>query len=137
MLFNIVPTLLELSLVCGILAYSCGPVYAGVAFSTVLLYSLFTLSITQWRTQFRVNMNKADNEAGNKAVDSLLNFETVKYFNNEDYEASIYDKSLKKYEEASLKTSTSLAFLNFGQNLIFSSALSMIMIMAAQDILAG
>jgi len=125
------------SLVCGVLAYSCGPAYAGVAFSTVALYAAFTLSVTQWRTQFRVNMNKADNEAGNKAVDSLINYETVKYFNNEDYEASVYDKSLKNYETASLKTSTSLALLNFGQNLIFSSALSIIMIMAAQDILAG
>jgi len=137
LVFNVVPTILELSLVCGVLAYSCGPAYAGVAFSTVALYAAFTLSVTQWRTQFRVNMNKADNEAGNKAVDSLINFETVKYFNNEEYEASIYDKSLQKYETASLKTSTSLAMLNFGQNLIFSSALSMIMIMAAQDILAG
>jgi len=137
MLFNIVPTLLELSLVCGILAYSCGPVYAGVAFSTVLLYSLFTLSITQWRTQFRVNMNKADNEAGNKAVDSLINYETVKYFNNEDYEAREYDKSLQKYETASLKTSTSLALLNFGQNAIFSAALSTIMVLTAREIVNG
>ena len=137
LVFNVVPTFLELSMVCGVLAYSCGPAYAGVAFSTVALYAAFTLAVTQWRTQFRVKMNKADNEAGNKAVDSLINFETVKYFNNEDYEASIYDKSLKSFETASLKTSTSLAFLNVGQNLIFSSALSMIMIMAAQDILAG
>merc|ERR1719228_1363910 len=82
-------------------------------------------------------MNKADNEAGNKAIDSLINFETVKYFNNEEYEADIYDKSLQKYDAASLKTSTSLALLNFGQNLIFSSALSLMMMMAAKDILAG
>jgi len=137
LVFNVIPTILELSMVCGVLAYTCGPAYAGVAFSTVALYAAFTLSVTQWRTQFRVNMNKADNEAGNKAIDSLINFETVKYFNNEEYEANIYDKSLEKYEAASLKTSTSLALLNFGQNLIFSSALSLIMIMAAQDILAG
>jgi len=137
LVFNVVPTILELSMVCGVLAFTCGPAYAGVAFSTVALYAAFTLSVTQWRTQFRVNMNKADNEAGNKAVDSLINYETVKYFNNEDYETKIYDQSLKKYETASLKTSTSLAFLNFGQNFIFSSALSMIMIMAAKDILAG
>merc|ERR1719312_2182207 len=84
-----------------------------------------------------VKMNKADNDAGNKAIDSLINYETVKYFNNEDFEAEQYDKYLKQYEIASLKTSTSLALLNFGQNLIFSSALSLIMIMAAQDILAG
>jgi len=111
--------------------------YGAVALSAVSLYSGFTLAITQWRTKFRVNMNKADNEAGNKAVDSLINYETVKYFNNEDYEASQYDKSLKMYEDASLKTSTSLAALNFGQNAIFSVALSGIMIMASREILAG
>jgi len=137
LVFNIAPTIVELSLVCSILAYSCGPAYAGVALGTVSLYSMFTLLVTQWRTQFRVNMNKADNEAGNKAIDSLINYETVKYFNNEDYEAKQYDKFLREYEEASMKTNWSLAFLNFGQNLIFSGALSAIMIMAANDIIAG
>merc|ERR1719273_914302 len=82
-------------------------------------------------------MNRADNEAGNKAIDSLINFETVKYFNNEEYEAQQYDKSLVKYEDASLKTNWSLAFLNFGQGLIFSAALSTIMVMAAKEILEG
>ena len=80
---------------------------------------------------------RADNEAGNKAIDSLINFETVKYFNNEDYEARQYDKSLVKYEEASLKTNWSLAFLNFGQGFIFSAALSTIMVMAAKEIMEG
>jgi len=136
-IFNVAPTIIELSLVCGILAYSCGPAYAAVAFGTVSLYAAFTLSVTQWRTQFRVNMNKADNDAGNKAIDSLINYETVKYFNNEDYEATQYDKYLKQYEIASLRTNWSLAFLNFGQNLIFSAALSAIMIMSAREILAG
>merc|ERR1719397_87282 len=136
-IFNVAPTLVELSLVCGILAYTCGPAYAAVALSTVSLYAAFTLGVTQWRTQFRVKMNKADNDAGNRAIDSLINYETVKYFNNEDFEAEQYDKSLVKYEEASLKTNWSLAFLNFGQNLIFSGALSAIMIMAARDIMAG
>merc|ERR1719312_1371944 len=84
-----------------------------------------------------VKMNKADNDAGNKAIDSLINYETVKYFNNEDFEAEQYDKYLKQYEIASLKTNWSLAFLNFGQNLIFSGALSAIMILTARDILAG
>merc|ERR1719154_672032 len=137
LVFNVVPTILELSMVCGVLAYSCGPAYAGVAFTTVGVYAAFTLCITQWRTKFRVTMNKADNEAGNKAVDSLINYETVKYFNNEEYEAQQYDKSLKKYETASLKTSTTLAALNFGQNFIFSSALSIIMVMAAKKICNG
>ena len=82
-------------------------------------------------------MNKAENEAGNKAIDSLINYETVKYFNNEAYEAKQYNKSLAKYQEASLKTSTSLAMLNFGQNAIFSGALSAIMVLAAREIAAG
>merc|ERR1719270_3096912 len=101
------------------------------------MYSVWTLKYTQWRTKFRMQMNKAENEAGNKAIDSLINYETVKYFNNEDYEAKEYDKFLREYEEASMKTNWSLAFLNFGQNLIFSGALSAIMIMAANDIIAG
>jgi len=137
LVFNVVPTLLELSLVCGVLYFTCGPAYAGVALTTVSVYSAFTLWFTQWRTQFRVAMNRADNEAGNKAVDSLINYETVKYFNNEQYESSLYDSYLKKYEEASLKTSQTLAWLNFGQNFIFSTALSVIMVMAANDIMAG
>merc|ERR1719232_443020 len=137
LVFNVVPTALELSIVCGVLAYACGPAYAAVAFSTVVLYASFTLAFTEYRTKFRIAMNKADNEAGNKAVDSLINYETVKYFNNEKYEAGVYDKYLKKYEVASLKTSKTLAALNFGQNLIFSGALSAIMIMAARDIFAG
>jgi len=136
-IFNIAPTIVELSFVCGVLAYSCGPAYAAVALSTVSLYAAFTLLVTQWRTQFRVNMNKADNDAGNRAIDSLINYETVKYFNNEDYEAREYDKYLKEYEIASLKTNWSLAFLNFGQNLIFSASLSAIMIMASREILSG
>ena len=135
--FNIVPTAVELTLVCGILAYNCGPWYAGVAFSTVAVYSVFTLAMTEWRTKIRIAMNQADNEAGNKAVDSLINYETVKYFNNEHYEAAVYDSALSKYEVASLKTSQTLAWLNFGQGLIISSALSGIMMMAAQDIMAG
>merc|ERR1719336_3396203 len=98
LVFNAVPTLLELSLVCGILAYKFGLEYAQLALATVTVYTAFTLSVTQWRTQFRVNMNKADNDAGNRAVDSLINYETVKYFNNEDYEAEQYDKFLKDYE---------------------------------------
>lgn len=93
--------------------------------------------MTQWRTKFRIYMNKAENEAGNKAIDSLINYETVKYFNNERYEAERYDNVLKNYERASLKTSSSLALLNFGQNAIFSAALSAIMVLAAKEIAAG
>lgn len=137
MVFNIVPTIFELVLVSSILGLKCGIAFAGVSFSCVLLYAAFTLAITQWRTKFRVFMNRAENEAGNKAVDSLINYETVKYFNNEKYEANKYDEILQKYEAASLKTSSSLAVLNFGQNAIFSAALTGIMWMAAQEIAKG
>ncbi|KAK2587478.1 hypothetical protein KPH14_003182 [Odynerus spinipes] len=137
MVFNVVPTVFELALVSTILGLKCGPEYATVAFGCVGVYTAFTLAVTQWRTKFRVYMNQAENEAGNKAIDSLINYETVKYFNNETFEAERYDQSLKKYEAASLKTSTSLAMLNFGQNAIFSAALSLIMVLTAKSIVNG
>ncbi|EDS29700.1 ATP-binding cassette sub-family B member 7 [Culex quinquefasciatus] len=137
MVFNVVPTIFELALVSSILGVKCGAAYAALSMGCVGVYSAYTLAVTQWRTQFRVYMNQAENEAGNKAIDSLINYETVKYFNNEKYEAQRYDNVLKKYEAASLKTSTSLALLNFGQNAIFSVALSAIMVMAANEIAQG
>ncbi|XP_043211664.1 iron-sulfur clusters transporter ABCB7, mitochondrial-like isoform X2 [Amphibalanus amphitrite] len=137
LVFNVVPTIFEVSLVSGILWYSCGPAFAGVTLSCIAAYTALTLGITQWRTKFRVQMNKADNEAGNKAVDSLINYETVKYFNNEKYEADQYDAVLAKYEHASLKTTTSLALLNFSQNAIFSTALAAIMVLASREIVNG
>lgn len=137
MVFNIVPTVFELALVSTILGLKCGYEYSAVALGCVTTYAIFTLAITQWRTKFRVFMNKAENEAGNKAIDSLINYESVKYFNNEKFEAQRYDAALKKYEDASLKTSTSLALLNFGQHAIFSAALSLIMVLAARDIVQG
>ncbi|KAK5646011.1 hypothetical protein RI129_004475 [Pyrocoelia pectoralis] len=137
MVFNIVPTLFELTLVSTILGIKCGGPFAGISLGCVSLYAIYTLLITQWRTKYRVYMNQAENEAGNKAVDSLINYETVKYFNNEKFEADRYDNVLKKFEGASLKTSSSLALLNFGQNAIFSVALSAIMVLAAQEIVKG
>uniref|UniRef100_A0A182YR34 Iron-sulfur clusters transporter ABCB7, mitochondrial n=1 Tax=Anopheles stephensi TaxID=30069 RepID=A0A182YR34_ANOST len=137
MVFNVVPTMFELALVSSILGVKCGMAYAALSMGCVGVYSAYTLAVTQWRTKFRIYMNQAENEAGNKAVDSLINYETVKYFNNEQYEANRYDQVLKKYEDASLKTSTSLALLNFGQNAIFSVALSTIMVMAANEIAQG
>lgn len=137
MVFNVVPTIFELALVSTILGTKCGLAYAGISMGCVGVYAAYTLAVTQWRTKFRIYMNRAENEAGNKAVDSLINYETVKYFNNERYEAERYDGVLKQYEKASLKTSSSLAMLNFGQNAIFSVALSAIMLMAANDIMHG
>jgi ATP-binding cassette subfamily B (MDR/TAP) protein 7 len=110
LVFNIAPTLLELILVSSILWSKFGFKYAAVSICCITGYIAFTFAITQWRTQFRVAMNRADNEAGNKAIDSLINYETVKYFNNEDYEVKRYDEALKKYEFASIKTATSINF---------------------------
>ena len=137
MVFNIIPTVFELGLVSTILYLRCGAEYATVALGCVGIYAVFTLAVTQWRTKFRIFMNQAENEASNKAIDSLINYETVKYFNNEKFEMERYDESLKKYEGASLKTSTSLAMLNFGQSAIFSAALSYIMVLASQNIMNG
>ena len=137
MVFNIFPTVLELVLVTSVLSIKCGPQFSAVALGAVGMYAVFTLSVTSWRTKFRLSMNKAENDAGNKAIDSLINYETVKYFNNEDFEAREYAKSLIKYEEASLKTYSSLALLNFGQNAIFSTSLSLIMVLAAKEIVEG
>ncbi|CAH3017583.1 unnamed protein product [Porites evermanni] len=137
LVFNIFPTIFEVLLVSGILTYRCGKEFAFLTLACLGTYAAFTLSITQWRTKFRVQMNKADNEAGSQAIDSLINYETVKYFNNEEYEASRYDKLLSDYEKASLKTTTSLALLSWGQNFIFSASLSAIMILAGRQILQG
>lgn len=100
-------------------------------------YATFTILTTSWRTKFRRQANAADNKAATTAVDSLINFEAVKYFNNEKYELARYDKSLQAYEKASIKVATSLAFLNSGQNLIFSSALTAMMYLAADGVASG
>ncbi|XP_063288135.1 iron-sulfur clusters transporter ABCB7, mitochondrial [Pelobates fuscus] len=137
LVFNLGPTLFEVFLVSSILYYKCGTNFALVTLGTLGAYTAFTIGITQWRTKFRIEMNKADNEAGNAAIDSLLNYETVKYFNNEKYEAEKYDGFLKTYENSSLKTTSTLALLNFGQSVIFSIGLTSIMILASQGIVAG
>ncbi|XP_027940057.1 ABC transporter B family member 25, mitochondrial isoform X1 [Vigna unguiculata] len=137
MVFNVVPTILEISMVAGILAYKFGAPFALITSSSVAAYVIFTLSITQWRTKFRKTMNRADNDASTRVIDSLINYETVKYFNNEVYEADNYDKYLKRYEDAALKTQQSLAVLNFGQNFIFSAALSSAMVLCSHGIMDG
>ena len=104
---------------------------------TMVAYSTFTIITTSWRTKFRKEANAADNQGATVAVDSLINFEAVKYFNNEKYEVDRYDEALQNYEKASIKITTSLSFLNAGQNLIFSSALSVMMYLAANGIAKG
>ncbi|GLU02614.1 hypothetical protein SLE2022_198590 [Rubroshorea leprosula] len=137
MVFNVVPTILEISMVSAILAYKFGAPFALITSLSVAAYVAFTLTVTQWRTKFRKAMNKADNDANTRAIDSLINYETVKYFNNEAFEAEKYDEFLKRYEGAALKTQRSLAFLNFGQNVIFSTALSTAMVLCSHGIMNG
>ncbi|KIV82444.1 iron-sulfur clusters transporter atm1, mitochondrial [Exophiala sideris] len=137
MLFHIFPTVLEIGMVCGILTYKYGPQFAAITAATMVAYSAFTITTTSWRTKFRKQANAADNQGATVAVDTLINYEAVKYFNNEKFEVDRYDKALKKYEDASIKVTTSLAFLNTGQNLIFSSALAGMMYMAANGVAGG
>ncbi|KAB0391970.1 hypothetical protein E2I00_000023 [Balaenoptera physalus] len=137
LVFNLLPIMFEVTLVSGVLYYRCGAQFALVTLGTLGAYTAFTVAVTRWRTRFRIEMNKADNDAGNAAIDSLLNYETVKYFNNENYEAQRYDGFLKTYETASLKSTSTLAMLNFGQSAIFSVGLTAIMVLASQGIVTG
>ncbi|KAH3686809.1 hypothetical protein WICPIJ_002206 [Wickerhamomyces pijperi] len=137
MVFHILPITFEISVVSGILTWNYGFNFAAVTLLTMAAYSFFTIKTTAWRTQFRRNANKADNQAANVALDSLINFESVKYFNNEKYQTLKYDNALSKYQDSSIKVATSLAFLNSGQNLIFTSALTGMMYMACNGVAAG
>ena len=136
-LFNTFPTVLEIILVAGVLAWSYGWLYAAVILVTVVAYVWFTYAATEWRINIRRDMNAADTEANTKAVDSLLNFETVKYFGNEQHEAARYALSMDSYEKAAVKTWVSLAVLNAGQAVIFSVGLTAVMLMSALAVRAG
>jgi len=137
MLFNILPTLLEILLVCGILWSLYGIWYALVTFVCIGGYITWTLVVTEWRTKFRRLMNETDNEAHTKAVDSLLNFETVKYFGNEAHEARRFDGALRAYEAAAVKSKVSLSLLNVGQGSIIGIGLIALMLMAGNGVVAG
>jgi ATP-binding cassette subfamily B protein len=136
-LFNIVPTILEIALVCGILWFLFDWRFAAVTALTIAGYVAFTFKITELRIVFRRRMNEADSDANTKAIDSLLNFETVKYFGNEAHEARRYDQGLRRYEKAAVKSRTSLSALNVGQALIVSSGITGIMVLAAGGVVAG
>ncbi len=136
-LFNTFPTALEIAMVCGVLAYSFGWLYVLVIVITVITYLWFTYWATERRIDIRRTMNEADNDAGTKAIDSLLNFETVKYFGNEAHEAERYDSSMAIYEKAAVRTWVSLAVLNAGQAAIYSVGLTIVMVMAGWSILKG
>jgi ABC-type transport system involved in Fe-S cluster assembly fused permease/ATPase subunit len=137
MLFNVIPTTLEVCLVSGILAVKLGSSYAIVAVSTIAAYTIFTVQISNWRTEIRKTMNKEESAASGKAIDSLINYETVKLFCNEKHEANRYDVNLKGFQDASILTQSSLSLLNFGQNAIFSVGLTSMMYMITQEILLG
>ena len=136
-LFNTFPTVLEIAFVAGILAWSYGWLYAAVILGTVVAYIWFTYAATEWRINIRRDMNAADTDANTKAVDSLLNFETVKYFGNEEHEVKRYARSMETYEVAAIKTWVSLAVLNSGQAVVYSIGLTIVMIMSALSVRAG
>ena len=137
MLFSAIPTVLEVSLVAGILWHFYDWDFAAVTFVTVVLYVIFTFAVTDWRVKFRREMNDRDSEANTKAIDSLLNFETVKYFANEEHEARRFDTALQAYEKAAVKSQTTLAFLNVGQGIVISLGLVAVMLLAGQGVAAG
>ena len=137
LVFMILPTFVEMALVCGILWGLYDVTYAGVTFVTIVAYIAYTLTITEWRTKFRRQMNETEEEAHAKAIDSLLNYETVKYFGNEDHEARRFDKALERYERASVKSATTLSILNVGQGFIIAIGVTAIMIMAGHGVADG
>ncbi|MBZ0261765.1 MAG: ABC transporter ATP-binding protein/permease [Hyphomicrobiales bacterium] len=136
-LFNTFPTVLEIAFVAGVLTWSFGWLYAAVILVTVVLYLWFTYAATEWRISIRRDMNEADTDANTKAIDSLLNFETVKYFGNEEHEAARFDVSMLQYEKAAVKTWVSLAVLNAGQTVIFATGLTVVMAMSAYAVSRG
>ncbi|MDD2222668.1 MAG: ABC transporter ATP-binding protein/permease [Pseudomonas sp.] len=136
-LFNIVPTLLEIVMISGILLVAFNVSYVLAILVSVLVYVVFSIRVTEWRTSFVREANSRDNESNSRAIDSLLNYETVKYFNNERYEAEQYDQGLERWEQARLKNRLSMAALNTGQAFIIGVSLIVIMSMAVREVAAG
>jgi len=136
-LFNIAPTILEILMVAAILLWAFDAVYVLAILVAVVVYVVFSVKVTEWRTRFVREANARDNQSNSRAIDSLLNYETVKYFNNEEHEARLYDQDLDDWEQARLKNRLSLATLNTGQALIIGVALVVLMAMAVSDVAAG
>ncbi len=136
-LFNIVPTLLEIGMVAAILLAKYSVWYAVVTFVILIAYIAFTFIITEWRLNIVRAKNEMDSKASTRAIDSLLNYETVKYFGNEDYEAHRYDEHMTSWERAAVKNQTSLAALNFGQSAIIALGVTILMIMASREVVNG
>ncbi|MDT8345524.1 MAG: ABC transporter ATP-binding protein/permease [Thermohalobaculum sp.] len=137
LVFNVVPLALELIVVCVIFWVEFGLAYFAVLLATIAAYVVFTFRVTEWRLKIRVQMNKDDQDAHQKAVDSLLNYETVKYFNAEGRESARYDRAMASYQEAAIKTATSLGVLNAGQAAIIAAGLAAVMVMSALAVQAG
>ncbi len=137
MLFNILPTILEIGFVAAILLVKYDPWFCIVTLVTLVVYIAFTLWVTEWRMIFRRNMNEMDSKANTRAIDSLLNYETVKYFNNEGFEARRYDETLQSWEKAAVRNQTSLSFLNIGQGAVIAVGVTILMLMAGQGVVRG
>jgi ATP-binding cassette, subfamily B, heavy metal transporter len=136
-LYSIVPTLIEVTLVLSLLAVKFDVWFAGITGIALVFYIFFTVKVTEWRTQFRKTMNELDSSAHSRAVDSLLNYETVKYFNNEEFEASRYDEGLVRYRQAAIKSQNTLSLLNTGQQVIIAIALVTMLWRATQGVVDG
>lgn len=137
MLFNILPTLLEIGLVAVILFSKYNAWFAIITFVTLSIYIAFTLFVTEWRMVVRRSMNDLDSKANSRAIDSLLNYETVKYFGNEQYEARRYDENMQHWEVAAVRNTTSLALLNAGQSFIVAIGITALMLLAADEVVQG
>jgi ABC-type transport system involved in Fe-S cluster assembly fused permease/ATPase subunit len=136
MLFSIIPVILEFALVAAILLTKFDWRFAAITFGAVAIYLTFTVVVTEWRMDIRRRANELDSKANTRAVDSLLNYETVKYFNNEEYEAKRYDENLQNYESAAVSTEASLGVLNIGQSFIIAVAVTALMVLASQGVVA-
>lgn len=136
-LFSILPTIVEITLVLGYLSFQYDIWFSAITVIALVTYVTFTVLITEWRTHFRRTMNDLDSKASTKAIDSLLNYETVKYFGNEEYEANRYDQGLQNYERAAVKSQTSLTLLNTGQSLIIATAVTLILWRATLGVTEG
>ena len=136
-IYNILPTLVEITLVIALLSAKFDGWFAAITFGALVLYIVFTITVTEWRTHFRRAMNEQDSKANTRAVDALINYETVKYFSNERFEQGRYDENLHRLEKASIKSQTSLSLLNLGQSVIIASAVTLLVWRATLGVVAG
>ncbi|MSQ63748.1 MAG: ABC transporter ATP-binding protein/permease [Betaproteobacteria bacterium] len=137
LLFSIIPVILEFTLVAAVLLGRFDWRFAAVTFGAVVVYIGFTITVTEWRIEIRRRANDLDSRANTRAIDSLLNYETVKYFGNEEFEARRYDKNLRKYEDAAVRFESSLGLLNIGQSLVIAAAVTALMFLAAEGVTSG